>query len=127
MNQEQRIEYFMSEIARLSNQVVALQDERDALAAQVEELRKAIEPVNDMANRLPEWSKEDRCHSDELEKALEMTPQQHLAEIRAQAGRDGYLQGHLDAAGDDVGEWSRKHSEYHAKQYADSIRRGEVK
>lgn len=47
-----------------------------------------------------------------------------LKEVRAEAGRDGYLQGHLDAAGDDVGEWSRKHSEYHAKQYADSIRQG---
>ena len=32
MNQEERIEYLMAEIARLSNQVVDLQDERDALA-----------------------------------------------------------------------------------------------
>ena len=42
MNQEERIEYFMAEIARLSNQVVDLQDERDALAAQNAELSRLL-------------------------------------------------------------------------------------
>lgn len=39
MDNQERIEYFMTEIARLSNQVVDLQAERDALVAQVKELK----------------------------------------------------------------------------------------
>lgn len=42
MNDKERIEYFMSEIARLSNQVVDLQNERDALLAHVNEISKVI-------------------------------------------------------------------------------------
>jgi len=45
----------------------------------------------------------------------------HLAQVKAEAGRAGYLQGHLDAGGV-YNDWHKKHSEYHADKYAEQIR-----
>lgn len=48
----------------------------------------------------------------------------YMNQVRAEAGRAGYLRGHLDAAGSDS-EWNKKHSTYHADQYAERIRQEE--
>jgi hypothetical protein len=66
----------------------------------------------DMAEKADSWSN-----------LLEQSPQQHLAEIRAEAGRDGYLQGYLDAMGD-PDEIDKEHAEYRAKQYTAEVREG---
>lgn len=61
-----------------------LQEENAVLMAQVETLRKAYE-----ASKFTEFGDEI------LEKLFAATPQQHLAEIRAEAGRAGYELGAL--------------------------------
>lgn len=89
MNQEQRIEYFMSEIARLSNQVVDLQDERDALAAQVEALRREIQSAADWFSAYwPELNKAQCDRIRQMDSVAKATPQQHLANLRAWAVAD---------------------------------------
>lgn len=45
-----------------------------------------------------------------------------LKKVRAEAGRAGYLQGHLDAMGD-PDEIDKEHATHRANQYADSIRK----
>lgn len=129
MTQEQRIEYFMSEIARLSNQVVELQDERDALAAHVEALRMAIYNVvhasrNNSGNE-PSLSVYHKAINDAYA-AWNAAPQQHLAEVKAQAGRAGFVAGaqSMKLAFQYGGSYS---TEQKADKYADSIRQGEVK
>lgn len=82
MNDQERIEYFMAEIARLSNQVVDLQNERDDLAATVNTLKMAI-----MSNCYDDPSTSGK----RLMELANATPQQHLAQIRAKAGRAGYM------------------------------------
>lgn len=86
--------------------------ERDALKAYVETLRKYIE------NGAPINTNPDKC---ERRKLLAGTPSQHLAEIKAEAGRVGYLQGHMDAGGIN-NDWSAKRSERFAEEYAAKIR-----
>jgi hypothetical protein len=88
----------------------ALKAERDALAAQVELTNKKIESC--MFYR---WSSDIK---DALRKIVELTPQQHLAEIRAEAGRAGFIAGTKLLIGD---------RETNADQYAEAIRQGGAK
>lgn len=128
MTQEQRIEYFMSEIARLSNQVVDLQDERDALAAQVEALRSQLQVAHDCVTCADETGYvQDVGFVDleqvalEISRVLALTPQQHLAEIRAEAGRVGFVAGAVAMERRQVFTEDFNLSNA-ANQYADSIR-----
>jgi len=57
----------------------------------------------------------------DITETLKATPTACLAQVKADAGRAGYFRGHLDAGGSDS-DWNKKHSEYHADQYAESIR-----
>lgn len=113
MNQEQRIEYFMSEIARLSNQVVDLQDERDALMAQLTMVRKIFRD-------------ESLSASETLRKipfVIDLAPEQCIANLRAEAGRDGYLKGADDwKSFDQVFDLDINRA---ADEYAESILNGE--
>lgn len=115
MNQEQRIEYFMSEIARLSNQVVDLQNERDALAAQVEALRDKLSEVVALLDvdgmTAVQWLL-DNCP--EIESLINIEPEQHLAEIRAQAVIDFHHAWSQQTKVNSLAQF--------ANQYADSIR-----
>jgi hypothetical protein len=56
----------------------------------------------------------------ERENAELAKQQKCLAEIKAEAGRAGYLQGHMDAGGIN-NDWSAKRSERFAEEYAAKI------
>ena len=85
-----------------------------ALASQVEALRKAIDESGAY--------KTNQMLSD----ALHQTPQQHLAEIKAQAGRDGFVAGSEQTAQFITGEigYVLPLLETRASQYAEQIRKG---
>lgn len=101
MNDQERIENLMSEIARLSNQVVDLQNERDILAAQVSDsfgdgyydgfLDGAKHHELTDCNTNPDYLGDDAMRCSEIaesEKASRMginKKPQHLAEIRYEA------------------------------------------
>lgn len=122
MNQEQRIEYFMSEIARLSNHVVDLQDERDALASQVVALRREIQSAADWFSAYwPELNKAQCDRIRQMDKIAKTTPQQHLAEVKARASQ----------AALEFCDRAFSEDEHHrfnlgdcVKEYTDSIQRG---
>lgn len=128
MTQEQRIEYFMSEIARLSNQVVDLQDERDALAAQVEALKLIVAAHERELPNLLNKSNEDKLYlplsvaMNTIVDAQELR-QKEITKIRAEAGWVGFVRGYES--------FSLSHEPNDklilADQYADSIRQDEVK
>lgn len=90
-----------------------LQAERDALAAHL----AAIQQAWACAGRWPD----SPTQLTNLAMAIEATPQQHLAEIRAEAGRAGFVEGlRLRSKGPCLD------FEAAANQYADQIRRSEV-
>lgn len=105
----------------MSTEIEALIAERDALLAQNELLHSFIESVmanigagatlDEVADMLCDWWDTRK------------TPQQFLRDVQAEAGRAGYLQGHSDAS-DICNEWSKKHSEKHADEYAATVRQG---
>ena len=122
---KQRIKLDYSDAQRAIAEIEGLTAERDALQAQVEALSKLH---SDLTNA--DMVFEDDVHSgylitteqiDEMEHLL-ATPTACLDEVRAEAGRAGYLQGQLDAMGD-PDEIDKEHAEFRAHQYAESIRR----
>lgn len=72
-----------------------LQAERDALAAQVEALKDAINKCTVDGVALLRLSPE-------LKQVVAATPQHHLREVRADAGRAGYLQGAKEWCPDEI-------------------------
>lgn len=96
----------------------------EELQAQVEALRKALnDQLNDCINfdggKLTDAIMN---HSSDL---LAATPQQHLAEVKVQAGRDGFIAGYMLC--NDGSPLIKHNYEGFADRYADSIRQGEVK
>lgn len=65
-------------------EIQKLKDERDALAAQVEAMRMAI-----MSNCYDDPS----TSGQRLMELANKTPQHHLRQVRADAGRDGFIEG----------------------------------
>lgn len=108
----------------INEQIAQLTAERDALAAHVEALRKALAALSVQAESA--LQEDVICYSAlkraqrEADEVLDKAPQHHLRQVRADAGRSGYLQGHLDAGGS-ASDWNKKHSEHHASQYHASI------
>lgn len=105
--------------------------ERDALAAQVEALRDALQAVMASIGGGKKFCGHEFdciCAGDKARAALAATPQQHLAEIRAEAGRAGFVAGfkRRTALGPLRKMWSEEEIIELYNQYADSIRRGEV-
>lgn len=97
MIEQDRIEYFKNEISRLSNQVVDLLDERDQLKAQVEQLNNLLVCMQSRACLFLQPDGEDDKDFinfvigvlDGPEQRLaQSTPDQCLAEIKAQAVED---------------------------------------
>ena len=91
-------------------QLCLLQEERDQLAALVERLRSYIyrgSPIN---------LNPEKCERDKL---LAATPSQHLAEIKAQAGRAGFVAGLFSEVHCPTNVWNR---EERADAYANKIR-----
>lgn len=119
MNDKERIEYFKEQIARLSNQVVDLQNERDALAAQVERMSTFIK----LSAKKREGVAEVEPTFWNLLRVANESPQQHLAEIRAEAGRAGFVAGYMSTVQFDDGYellWANNE----ANQYAAKLRQG---
>ena len=116
------------QIKKLEAERDALKEQNAALAAQVEALKSAVIAVRDVPKRSgfqvnDPNPKAERLAWMRLNEVLSATPQQHLAEIRAEAGRAGYLQG--------VHDWQLAEINYEdfdtqsrSAQYADSIRQG---
>lgn len=100
-------------------------NERDSLAAQVAGIKDEISDFLAALDGMLMADLSSEEIADDLEKRLSNydVPQQHLAEIRAQAGRAGYLQG--------IADYQQAEAEYKdfwidtaANQYADNIRQG---
>lgn len=111
MNDQEIIEYYEEQVARLINEAADLQNERDALAAQVELMRLEF---NDARKTLQFIA---GCGHDSTDKEVadavliesrlwisryddscfKLNPKQCLAEIRAEAGEIGYYNGFKDA------------------------------
>lgn len=100
------------------------QEEVDGLKAQVELLRAAIVPARDLVDKLPEWEISYHKLLDDLENAMRATPSQCLAEVRAQAGRDGFVAGVSYQRYCHVGVDDIKPT---AENYAESIRQQSTK
>lgn len=88
-------------------EIEALKAERDALLAQNKELGRLLAAAENQTEQLT------RIALGEIS----------INDIKAEAGRAGYLQGHSDAS-DICNEWSKKHSEKHADEYAAKVRQG---
>lgn len=73
---------------------ITASDERDQLKAQVEHLREVLDDIYTQAQRYVEDYAKFNAHASN--QALLKTPVQCLAEIKAQAGRDGYVKGAND-------------------------------
>lgn len=122
-NEIAELEHFRDALAA---KVVEVTAERDALAAQLQALRSHLQTMTKRANHV------DPSERDAAIKCLKATPQQHLAEIRAQA-----VSSCADKLGDtfilphNLRKETQKAEFYKAgwrdsflfiKQYADSIR-----
>lgn len=119
---QNQIEYGMSEAVRCYERIAELEAQVEHLCYQITKIALCYD--NNTGHE-PSLSVFHRA-LDEAQEFIEKAPQQCLAEIRAEAGRAGYLQGHLDAMGD-TDEIDKEHAEYRANQYAEQIRQGGAK
>jgi hypothetical protein len=113
---ETRIAQLMADVARLSNQVVDLQNERDELVAQVENIRK-IFPLNFLVGcegylnyPITQYNKVVDCFNE--------TPAQCLRDIQAEAALAGFYEG-IKYGGDRM---SDEYIDEVAEQYAAKVR-----
>lgn len=93
----------------------AAQHEAEALAATVEALRKYIEsgaPIN---------TNPEKC---ERRKLLTSTPQQHLRDVRSEAGRAGFIAG-LEYPDKVHFEGATRNPVFAADEYAERVKAGE--
>jgi hypothetical protein len=104
-----------------------LKAERDALAAQAKALKDLAEF---WINRAKPYQPSEREYKTWLalgygSNAMRSTPQQHLAEIRAEAGRVGFIAGYHKMHIEFVGSLAPSGSaEIVADQYAAKVRQG---
>ncbi len=123
-------------ITLLSSEINAITKHNHALAAQVEALRVAIEPFSIggvcsaiaredysiMHERIKDWHGVNEFKK--AQAAYDATPRQHLAQIRAEAGRAGFIEGceliiDLVSDGSNTGAYK-----FHADEYAAKVRQG---
>ena len=125
----------LKEVERLEIELKKRDEQNAALAAQVEALLECLCSIQQqcigeiaMSYRLDAENIGQQIYQatgmtePELRERLK-APQHHLRQVCADAGRDGYLQGHLDALGD-PDEIDKEHAAHRARQHADSIRQG---
>ena len=113
----ERLEKLQADVDKSANEYCALMSrydavtqDRDELAAHVEQLHNYIErgsPIN---------LNPDKC---ERAKLLVATPAQHLAEVKAKAGRAGFVAGLFSELHCPTTVWNR---EERADEYANTIR-----
>ena len=112
--------YYNSEtLLEQQDEIEKLKAERDALAAQVEAFKKIREDWKGLAIN-------DAKTLIAFIEAADKAPQQHLAEIRAEAGRAGFVEGVRQEMLDKFGLFYLE-TQDRANQYAEQIRKGEVK
>ena len=115
-------EWTMDEFVR---KAAKLEAERDALAAQVEALKAAIDGVRKVGKTSgfgvpsPASVRAERLAWLRLAEVVELSPQHHLRQVRADAGRDGFVACIRLAYG-----LQHPPGTTHADQYADSILAG---
>lgn len=101
--------------------------ERDALAAQVDALRRELQACQNVLHSLAHDGQVTPAYANDAKKVLAATPQQHLLELRADTAEKFYYMGWEHSlstksdGGDHYGCGKRL-----AKSFADSVRRGEV-
>lgn len=106
------------ESIELADHIVALIAERDALAATLSEIQQASQDYSDGKITRYEFVKK-------LAFLAAVQPQQHLAEIRAEAGRAGFIAGYNECCRQVFGSPAPEYATPHfANQYADKIRQG---
>ena len=99
MREEDATRYVRADLVPASNEVLArrvveLTNERDALAAQVEQLRSGLnQAIELLVTALIEPEQITDTEISELRDIEQATPAQCLAEVKAQAGRDGFIAG----------------------------------
>lgn len=93
----------------LSQKLRAAQHEAEALAATVEALRDAL-------TRISEWP--EGAQASIAIQALSLTPQQHLRDVEAKAGRAGFIAGYEYAS---YGSFPKEF----ADEYAERVKDGE--
>jgi hypothetical protein len=123
---------------RLEDEVKKIQAERDALAAQVEQLKKiAKEEAHDAYyeasdnNRCDRWSDtfdedikaefEEYWNKNKIYEKFKIEPVQYLQEIKAQAGRAGFVK----ATAIDWERYSEDEIKKAADEYAECVKAGE--
>lgn len=101
----------------------SLKAERDAMASTAEALKEALKPAVRLMRTTGQYSGWHE-KADEAESLVnrELATQQHLAEIRARAGRDGFFKGVAWILDIDVKDISAMVAEEAANQYAENIR-----
>lgn len=118
----ERLQY---EFAQQGDYIRHLESERAALAAQVEALRDTCSYWINHAKPSGDCSKSEYNTWLALgyqSSAMTKPPQHQLAEIRAEAGQAGFVAGCHCGANYNIHDWDNQ-----ADEYADSIRKGEVK
>lgn len=114
----------MHSIDKLNEAVSELQQECNELAATVGAMANKLKEVNGLVNTdagsAIQWILDNHAEVSQLALA---TPQQHLRDVRAEAGRAGYLKGADDwKSFDQVFDSEIKSS---ADKYAESVKAGE--
>lgn len=98
---------------------IVTRDDYRALAAHADALRVALSNLHDIAARCDSWEYFPQAALDDASDALSATPQHHLRQVRATAGRDGFVACIRLAYG-----LQHPPGTTHADQYADSILAG---
>lgn len=130
------LEQLQYEFAQQGDYIRHLESERAALAAKVEALRDAAEDAAEslgflshhLRGRMGEAALMDMAEkADALNEALKATPQHHLRELRAEAGRAGFVAGYefcLSTLPSPYCNLIAVNYKGMAERYADSIRQG---
>lgn len=117
--------YYNSEtLLEQQQEIEKLKEQNAALAAQVSTL---LDELNASVIAILARNPSDEIHAIacSMAESAKANPQQILAEVKAQAGRDGFIAGYMLC--NDGSPLLKHNYEGMADKYADSIRRGEVK
>lgn len=78
-------------ITQIDNMFAGVRQQRDALAAQVELMRSALELARISVRTCYKQDEAPFSGLSTVERVIKPSPQQFLAEIKAEAGRDGFI------------------------------------
>lgn len=129
---EKRIAQFIESISQLSNQVVELQNARDGLERANAELVTQVAGRDALLNNLSKWieqlpvpTKPATSWLMRIDGVMKESPNQHLRQIQADAGRAGFVAGYVKCWHDCHGTEAPEHVvPYLSNQYAAKVRQG---